>query len=145
MAESDIDRITPVLHSFFTDEKAIALLLDLWLIMQCWDDAEDGDPNSHHSKAYRAALLSLPDNPHYLSCSVPFLVRQAYFDWVAANQFESEKEQPHKSYMLRAGYYRIIISLIASIEGIEAAEQQAADVWRCYGETFQQYEEEQNA
>ena len=136
--------IEAIIRHFISDENAVRMMLDIWLIIQAWDDAHDGDP-ADHEPAYRAAMISLPANPVYQSFPVSLLIRQMFFDWQAANEFEYKKEHLKKAYMLRAGYYRVLLSVISFIHGDKAAENQAAAVWRCYGETFQQYEEEQNA
>ena len=72
------------------DEKIIDLLVDLWDVMQLWDDAVDGD-DAEHSIGYRKAMLSLPQNPYYITCNIPFLVAQAYYNWNTANIFEAKK------------------------------------------------------
>ena len=81
--------------------------------MHAWDDAYDGDP-ADHEPAYRRALISLPGNPLYQPCMVPFLIKQLYIDWMCANEYEANKEQEHlhKAYMLRAGFFRIMTTLV---------------------------------
>ena len=120
---------------------AVSLLLDLWQVMQAWDDAFDKDDADHH-EAYKTALLYLPQNPLYNACSVPFLVAQCYYDWMTANVFEQAGIQLEKAYMLRAGYYRIIISLVHMLQGAEKAEEVAPRIWGYYGEKFTAYQEE---
>ena len=137
---SNIERI---IRHFLSDENAVRLMLDIWLIIQAWDDAYDNDP-ADHCPAYRAAMISLPTNPIYQNFPISLLIKQMFFDWQAANEFEYRKEHLHKSYLLRAGFYRVLLTVISFIHGDKAAENQAAAVWRCYGETFQQYQEEMN-
>ena len=122
---------------------AVRLLMDLWDVMQAWDDAYDNDEADHH-EAYRTALIHLPQNPLYNAYSVPFLVAQCYYDWMTANVFESAGIQLEKAYMLRAGFYRIIISLVHMLRGAEKAEELAPRIWGYYGEKFPDYREEQS-
>ena len=120
---------------------AVSLLVDLWEVMQAWDDAYDKDPANHH-EGYKTALIDLPANPLYQSCSVPFLVAQCFYDWMTANIFEECGIQLEKAYMLRAGYYRIIISLVHMLQGPKEAEKKAPRIWGYYGEKFTDYQEE---
>jgi hypothetical protein len=129
------------LNELFPDAPVVAMLVDLWDVMQAWDDAEDGD-EADHSAAYKKALITLPNNPIYNSCNVQFLTAQAFYDWQTANIFEREKCELHKAYMLRAGWYRIVISVVHTLYGPREAERIAPVVWRAYGEKFNNYEEE---
>ena len=140
MAESDIT--TESLVEFFPDHPAaIDLLMDLWDVMQSWDDAVDGDP-ADHAAAYRTAIIHLPSNPLYNACLVPFLVAQCYYDWHTANQLEAIPDELNKAYMLRAGFFRIIISMIHLLRGPDVAEQEAPIIWRMYTEDFNEYQQE---
>ena len=129
------------LAGIFPDAQTIDMLCDLWDVMQAWDDAEDGEI-ADHSDAYRKAMINLPNNPLYFSCQIPLLVSQAYYDWQAANQFERKGIELHKAYMLRAGWYRIVISVVHFIHGTIEAERLAPVVWSIYGETFEDYKRE---
>ena len=75
---------------------------------------------------------------------VPFLIKQLYIDWMCANEYEANKEQEHlhKAYMLRAGFFRIMTTLVDMLEGTEAAQEKAPRIWRCYGESYQTFEAE---
>ncbi len=128
---------------FFEDENAVQLLLDIWLVIQAWDDAHDNDLTGNEL-AYKKAMIDLPNNPLYQVCSVPFLISQLYVDWCAANEFEEKKDKHNlpKAFMLRAGFYRVMTTLIGILEGQDAAAEKAPQVWRCYGEIYEEYEEE---
>ena len=139
--DKELNDINQVIRHFFTDPNVIKLMLDIWIIIQAWDDAYDGE-EADHLPAYKAAMIDLPFNPIYQDYPIALLIKQMYIDWQAANQLEEQQEHLHKAYMLRAGYYRIITTLIAFIEGDTAAEQKAADVWRCYSESYDDYEAE---
>ena len=130
-----------VVEHFFDDENAIKLLNDLWVVMQAWDDAEDGD-EADHSYAYKKAMIDLPRNPLYIQCSVPFLVEQAYIKWCAANVFESNNVELHKAYMLRADYFSIIVAIYSFINGVDKAAEKAHEIYTCYSEKFDDYAEE---
>ena len=120
---------------------AVELLVDVWEVMQAWDDAFDGDPANHY-EGYKTALIRLPENPIYNQCCVSFLIAQCYYDWMTANQMEYAVEGLHKAYMLRAGFFRIVISLIHLLRGSEIAVMDAPVVWRMYIEDFEEYRQE---
>ena len=77
-----------------------------------------------------------------MRCNIPFLVAQAYYNWQSANEFENNKEELHKAYMLRAGYYGILIMVVHAVHGQEEAERIAPYAWRYYGEKFEEYRKE---
>jgi len=123
------------------DERLIDLMMDLWDVMQAWDDAVDGD-EANHAEGYKKAMLNLPNNPYYISCNIPFLVSQSYYNWNTANQFEKDKIELEKAYMLRASYYGIIIMVVHSVHGREEAERIAPYAWRYYDESYEDYYKE---
>lgn len=127
------------LTEFFPDHpEAADLLMLIWDIIQSWDDAYDGDPADHHD-GYKKSLIQLPHNPLYTTCGVPFLMSQCYYDWMTANRFEENMESLHKAYMLRAGYFRIIISVMHMLRGPEVTVQEAPVIWRMYIEDWDDY------
>ena len=130
------------IKGFFPDHPDVVnLLVDVWLVMQAWDDAFDGDPADHH-EGYKTALIRFPENPAYNQYCVHFLIAQCYYDWMTANEFEKYAIELDKAYMLRAGFFRIVISLIHLVRGSEAAEKEAPVIWRMYTEDFIEYRQE---
>ena len=129
------------LEELFSEQAIVDLCSDLWLVMQAWDDAVDGD-EADHAEAYKAAMIRLPTNPHYSQCVVPLLVSQAYYDWQVANKYEKERRDLEKAFILRAGYYRILISISHIIYGTDHTELIAAAMWDAYGEDFEEYKRE---
>ena len=131
------------LNHFVKNDDARQLLLNLWLVIQAWDDAEDGDPHDH-APAYKQAVIDLPNNPLYIPCHLPLLIKQLWLDWTCANEYERGREVDHlhKAYMLRAGSYRVIITLVDLTEGTDAAQEKAPRIWRCYGESYPEFEAE---
>ena len=130
------------LQEFFPDHPdAVTLLADVWDVMQAWDDAYDGDPADHHD-GYLKAVVKLPENPLYHPLLMPLLIAQCYYDWMTANEFEQNNEHLDKAYILRAGYFRIVITAIHLLYGSESAEREAPVIWRMYTEDFTQYRQE---
>lgn len=139
--ETDIEF---VIEHFVKHDDGQRLLLDIWEVIQAWDDAEDGDANKSFSQAMRKANIDIPQNPLYGAFATPFQMQQMYLKWQAANSFERAKLLEHlpKSYMLRAEYYQLIINMVCLLEGIETAALKAPDIWLCYGEAYADYENE---
>ncbi len=136
----DIERSD--LLEFFPDHpQAADLLILIWDVIQAWDDAYDNDPADHHD-GYTKAVVRLPCHPLYSACSVPFLLAQCYYDWMSANQFEEKMEALEKAYMLRAGYFRIIISIMHMLRGPEVTVIEAPTIWRMYIEDWNDYVKE---
>lgn len=143
-AAREKEAITNVIEHFIENEQARRLLLDIWDVVQAWDDAEDGDVNPQTSRAFRLSNVDLPTNPLYGPFGTAFQIQQMYLKWEAANAFERANmpELLHKSYMLRAEYYQLIVNMVCFFEGVEQAALKAPDIWLCYGETYQTYESE---
>lgn len=130
------------LMELFPDHPYAAdLLMLIWDVIQAWDDAYDGDPADHHD-GYTKAVIKLPCHPLYNTCSVSFLLSQCYYDWMTANRLEESMEDLHKAYMLRAGYFRIIISVMHILMGPDVTLDQAPVIWRMYIEDWHEYIQE---
>ncbi len=136
------------LLAFFPDHpEAADLLMLVWDVIQAWDDAYDGDPADHHD-GYTKAVVKLPCHQLYKPCSVSFLMAQCYYDWMTANDMETAHSQEEdmdglrKAYMLRAGYFRIIISMMHQLRGLDVTVQEAPVIWRMYIEDWDEYVQE---
>ena len=136
--------IDVVIKHFVKNDQAQKLLRDIWDVIQAWDDLADGDANPEFSKAMRQANIDIPLNPLYVAFGTAFQIKQMYLKWCAANAFERAKLREHlpKSYMLRAEYYQLIVNMVCLLEGIEIAALKAPDIWLCYGEAYEDYEQE---
>lgn len=138
------DSIDHIIDRFVKDENARQYLKDLWIVIQAWDDAFDGDENPDLADAYRRAVVDMPRNPYFLMPGVHTAARLMYLNWHAANQLEKEKIDLEKAYMLRAMYYQCILLAMDICHGQKYAEENAALLWRHYGEKFEDYLQEMN-
>lgn len=129
------------LESWFDDEDAIRLIIDLWIVIQAWDDAYDGDP-ADHVQAYEKANLEIPANKWYQPCSICFLLNQVHRQWEVANHFEKHKIELDKAYMLRASFYTLVADVYSAIYGREKAIEFAIACWLFYGEKLETFKEE---
>lgn len=139
-----MEEIDKVIEHFVRDKNGRQLLKDIWNVIQAWDDLHDGDQNKQAAAAMRIANIDIPMNPLYQAFATPLQMQQMYLKWCASNAFEEAKlrDQLPKSYMLRAEYYQLIVNMICLLEGVEIAALKAPDVWVCYGESYQDYENE---
>ena len=122
----------------FGDHEVVPLLVDLWDLMQIWDDAQDGDKNDF-AKGYEIAVIKLQNSHLYHQLGLQQLVNLTYYKWFAANQFEENKEELNKAYMLRAGWYDIVLMVVHSVFGTDKAKELAPIIYKCYGEKFEDY------
>lgn len=141
--DDDTSGMRVELRKLFADEAAIDLLIDIWVVIQAWDDARDGDPIDDAEGAIRRAMVRIPSNPYYQPSGCLFLIKMMEWNWEAANFFEANKVQYEKAYMLRAFYYNIVLALFAYTNNGNVSPEQAANIWLLYGETFEDYKEDQ--
>lgn len=136
--------IEKIINHFVENQHGRKLLLDIWCVIQAWDDARDGDENEFTDLAFRLSNVDIPANPLYVPFNTLFQIQQMYLKWEAANAIEEAKLREHlpKSYVLRAEYYQLIVNMICFLEGVQVAAAKAPDVWVCYGEPYEEYEKE---
>lgn len=138
------DNLTQSFQGLNLSPAAIEWLLDLWSVIQAFDDVADGDDvnRSDLDAAIWATLVKMPSNPFYLRHSSWLIpaVAQATLEWLASDRAERNGRASAQSYMWRAGYYRVV-SLVACIEHGPSAEISETAL-SLYGETFEQYEKE---
>lgn len=116
------------------------LVLDVWALIQVFDDIEDGDkPKKDESeRALYASLVGLPSNPFYrqnLATIGPALLLMIE-KWKAANIVESNGKHDAKSYMWRAGFYDVL-ALVCICDGKRPQLALAL-----YGESYENYMKE---
>jgi len=124
-------------------QEAQAWLLMLWGVIQFFDDVADADHIERHEldAALWNALVSMPDNAFFQqhrSALVP-LVANAILKWQASDQAERRKEADAKSFVWRAGYYDIVLSVVSLVHGPATAIAGARDIMSIYGESFDDY------
>jgi len=139
------------LRHHFVDEldlppSAIDWLLDLWRVIQVFDDAVDGDAidPAEAQAATWAALISLPGNPFFCANAAALqpALATAVLKWFAANEAELDGRADERSYMWRAGYYDVVLLVVLLCHGRVEAERLASSVMQMYGEPFADYRKE---
>ena len=125
-------------------DAAIDWLLDLWHVIQVFDDVHDGDPAGDVMPALWGALVSMPGNPFYQT-HAPALqaaVATAILKWHAANVAEATGKADERSFVWRAAYYDVVLLVTLLCHGQANALRLAPVVMLMYGEPFADYREE---
>jgi len=138
--------IEKALHTLNLPPDAVRWLLDLWHVIQVWDDVADGDPIKREDLDRAIFLTVAPFNPFYEDNKrtlFPVLANMV-LKWKASDTIEREglKSHLHKAYMLRAGYYDVVLQVLAIVKGEDVAMAEAHKVALLYGETFEEYAKE---
>jgi hypothetical protein len=119
-------------------------LLDLWQVIQLFDDVHDGDPVGPVMPALWAALVSMPGNAFYQAnaAALQAAVATAILKWHAANEAEDAGEADERSFVWRAAYYDVVLLVVLLCHGQAEALRLAPFVMLLYGEPFADYREE---
>jgi hypothetical protein len=122
---------------------AAAWLLDLWHVIQVFDDFADGDPveRSALDAAIYASLVDLPANPFYQTYAAtlsPMLCAMV-LKWKGSDTAEREGRADEKSFVWRAAYYDVILMVVMLCHGPKTAMHAADKVMALYGEKFEDY------
>ena len=131
-------------HQLDLPRPAADWLLDLWQVIQVFDDAHDGDPIGNVMPALWAALVSMPGNVFYQAnaAALQAAVATAILKWHAANEAEDAGEADERSFVWRAAYYDVVLLVVLLCHGQAEALRLAPAVMLMYGEPFAAYREE---
>ena len=125
-------------------EAAVDWLLDLWHVIQVFDDVHDGDPAGDVMPALWASLVSMPGNPFYQAnaAALQAAVATAILKWHAANVAEAAGKADERSFVWRAAYYDVVLLVTLLCHGQTDALRLAPTIMMMYGEPFADYREE---
>jgi len=122
---------------------AVEWLMDLWEVVQAFDDWQDGDEAPQKTMAMWKALVGMPSNPFFQANSALLLpvMSNAFLQWVASDAVEKkqEKSQLPKAYVWRASYYGVVLQVVSVVHGVSNALVAAPSVLGLYGETLESY------
>lgn len=125
---------------------AAAWLLNLWDVIQAFDDLYDGDEVSRQDvlKTLWRVLVSMPANPFHRAneASLTPILSNAICKWQAANVAEEAGEPDERSYMWRASYYDVVMTVVTLCHGPDKAFEKARAVMAMYGEQYADYVKE---
>lgn len=125
-------------------DQAVRWLLDVWHVIQVFDDVADGDEidRAHLNEVIWASLVGMPSNPFFIenaSTLLPVLGLQIQ-KWQASDWAERYGQASEQSYMWRAGYYDLVL-MVATICG-PCNGIKAAAILEIYGESYEDYKRE---
>ena len=139
------------LRSLFKDvlglsPDATAWLLDLWAVIQVFDDVADGQSVSRkdlHDTVWRS-LVGMPANSFYSENAGNLLpiMANAFLKWVGSDDAERLGKADEKSFVWRASYYDVVLMAVLLTQGKDAALEKAVTVMSMYGEDFGAYRKE---
>lgn len=140
-----------VLEEFYIEvlqlpEEASAWLLGLWHSTQFLDDVADHDDidRKDFNIALNQLLVEMPANKFFAQHAPQLLMSVAVFiaKWQASDFLERLDKADQRTFMWRAGYYDVILTVVILCHGLHTATKMAPDIMSLYGETYESYKEE---
>lgn len=131
-------------EAFKLPPAAVDWLCTLFDVIQAFDDLHDKDKpvgKKELDALIWSTLVSLPQNPFFRTNQDALwpLVANAILKWHGANLAESTHREDAMSFVWRAGYYDIVLMVVALVHGHQFAAENALSVMGLYGETFSEY------
>jgi len=121
-------------------------LLMLWGAIQVFDDVADGDPVEREdlNAVIWNTLVGMNQNSFWAanSLSLAPVVATMILKWQGSDQAERAGNADARSYVWRAGYYDVVMMVMALCHGIKYATDNAHLVMALYGETLEDYMKE---
>lgn len=128
------------------DRNAIKLSLDLLEFLNLWDDIIDGEEldSSLVNSTMKKVVYDIPRNPLFQAGlpEITSVLKVVIDQWEVANSFEESGEELPKAYMLRAQVFQVFCLIAELVGGEEWKRHIAPSIWKAYGETYEEYEEE---
>jgi hypothetical protein len=125
---------------------AIEWLLMLWNAIQVFDDVADGDPVEREdlNAAIWNTLVGMNQNQFWIAHShnLSPVVATMILKWQASDHAERAGRADARSYVWRAGYYDVVMMVVALCHGTKYATDTAHLVMALYGETLEDYMKE---
>ena len=137
------------LQGFFAlPAPAVEWLIMLYEAIQVFDDVADGDSVDREdlNSVIWNTLVGMGQNPFWQvnQQTLAPIVASMILKWQGSDQAERAGKADAKSFVWRAGYYDVVLMVVALSHGTKAATAHAEDVMRLYGETLEAYLEEFN-
>lgn len=127
-------------------DDACQWLLDLWRVIQVFDDMADGGTvdRDQLNTAIWGALAGMPSNQFFQRNTTMLLplIMVAILKWQASDVAERDGIPTATSFVWRAGYYDIVLAAVLIEHGPDAATDMGALVMALYGERLDDYIEE---
>ncbi len=121
-------------------------LMMLWGAIQVFDDVADGDPVEREdlNAAIWNTLVGMNQNSFWAANSITLapVVATMILKWQGSDQAERAGNADARSYVWRAGYYDVVMMVVALCHGTKYATENAHLVMALYGETLEDYMKE---
>lgn len=125
---------------------AVDWLCDLYHVIQFFDDVADNDPitRSDFNGALWLSLVAMPENAFYIAHRQHLapVIGNAILKWQASDTAERLSCADQRSFMWRASYYDVVLSVMLICHGPEIAASSAHLVMALYGESYTKYSQE---
>ena len=125
---------------------AIDWLMMLWGAIQVFDDVADEDPvlRKDLNACIWNTLVGMTQNSFWIANSQTLtpVVASMILKWQASDQAERAGVADARSFMWRAGFYDVVLMVVALCHGSAHATNVASQVMSLYGETFEDYMKE---
>ena len=125
---------------------AAAWLLDMWHVIQVFDDVADGDAVQRRDldMTIWKTLISMPSNAFFTRYSAQLqpVVAMAFFKWKASDDAERNGRADARSFGWRSAYYDLILITLLLCHGPLVAIEKAEFVLSLFGESYAAYCEE---
>lgn len=125
---------------------AVEWLLMLWGAIQVFDDVADGDHVEREdlNATIWNTLVGMSQNTFWQANSHTLapVVASMILKWQASDQAERAGKADARSFVWRAGYYDVVLMVVAVCHGTQRATQAAQQVMELYGETLEDYMKE---
>lgn len=141
---SDLDTLRGhFTNSLALSPDAVEWLLSLYQVIQFFDDVADGDKVERNelNQALWNSLVAFPQNAFYFKHMYLLLpvVANAILKWQASDNAERAGAANEKSFVWRASYYDVVLTVVQICHGHEVAAKVADKVLGMYGENYQDY------
>jgi hypothetical protein len=144
----EISALKQHLDNLLLPLEAQSFLLQLWGVIQFFDDVADGDYSDREqlNQSLWNCLISIPQNPFYRvnSNTLTPLIACAILKWQAADTVEREGRHNEQSFMWRACFYDIVLMVFALCFDTETATKNSHRILGIYGESLEDYISEFN-
>lgn len=118
-------------------------LLDVWNAIQVLDDVADGDSIERDAldRAIYDLLVGMPSNRFFAVHAGTLLpaLGLMVLKWKASDTAERGGRADARSFVWRAGYYDVVLAVVAAHHGPAVAMTVADKVMELYGETLHEY------
>lgn len=125
---------------------AIAFLAILYECIQTFDDFADGDKVTRESlnALIWNSLAALPDNDFFYQNKTTLIpiISSMILKWQASDFVERNGSSDEKSFVWRAGYYDVVLTVVQICHGAKFATENAHVALGLYGEKYEDYKKE---